>query len=112
MAKTRGPSAKAYYAAYKSQGTFAKNRRKKLERTLKAQPNNLQVAQALKNIDSYRRKTPNVSTWSTTRRDTAKLFKEFTGMMNINVFIYKTHSKVTNRLVDRAHDKQGNLVWA
>ena len=130
MAKTRGPSAKAYYAAYKSQGTFAKNRRKKLERTLKAQPNNLQVAQALKNIASYRRKTPNVSTWSTTRRDTAKLFKEFTGMMNINVFntnqdvkvlaisslknkvIYKTHSKVTNRLVDRAHDKQGNLVWA
>ncbi len=128
--KSRGSSGKAYYAAYKTQGTFAKNRRKKLERTLKAQPNNLQVVQALKNISNYRRKTPGTSVWSSTKRTVAKLFKEFTGTMDINVFNTnpaiksvavsglkaKTKTtmsgKVTNKLGDRAHDKLGNLVWA
>ena len=128
--KSRAPSCKAYYAGYKSKGTFAKNRRKKLERTLKARPNNLQVIQALKNISSYRRKTPGTPTWSSTKRTIAKLFKEFTGVMNSNVFSTnpaikvvaisnlkaKTKvtmsGKVTNKLGDRAHDKLGNLVWA
>lgn len=127
MAKKRGPSSKAYYASYKSQNRYATNKRKKLERTLKAQPNNEQVKEALKNI-SYRRSAPNTSMWSSGKRKTAKLFKEFTGKMLYEVFntnpaikfqaVAKLvsgrkaeHTKVTNRLGDRAHDKQGNLVW-
>ena len=125
--KSRGPSGKAYYAAYKSQNRYTTNKRKKLERTLKAHPNNLQVVAALKNI-SYKRKTPGTAMWSSTKRKVAQVFKEFTGLMNNNVFntnpVIKQNAvaslkspktsistKVTNRLGDRAHDKLGNLVW-
>jgi hypothetical protein len=127
MAKTRGPSAKAYYAAYKSQNKYATNRRKKLERTLKEQPNNEQIVAALKNI-TYRRKTPNTRMWSSTKRKVAGMFKEFTGSMNYNVFntndmvrtlavnalkSNKTAAaeKVSFKLGARAHDGHGNLVW-
>lgn len=127
MAKTRGPSAKAYYAAYKSQNRFATNRKRKLERLLKQHPNNKQIAEALKNI-KYRRKTPGTSTWLSSMRKTAGLFKEFTGKMNMNVFNTNpdvrvqavsalksnktaTQEKVSFKLGDRAHDKNGALVW-
>lgn len=125
--KSRGPSAKAYYARYKAENRFAANRKRKLLKALKEQPNNKQIEQALKNI-TYRRKTPNTSVWSSGKRKTAGLFKQFTGCMSFEVFnsnpIVKTnainklnsgvksiHTKVTNRLGDRAHDKLGNLVW-
>lgn len=125
--KTSGPSKKAQYAAYKSENRQAKNRKRKLLKTLKAQPNNLQVEAALKNI-TYRRCTPGVRVWSSTKRKVAGLFKEFTGLMDNDVFsnnvVIKSQSvnklrgtkvviagKVTNKLGDRAHDKLGNLVW-
>ena len=126
MAKTRGPSAKAYYSAYKSQNKFATNRKRKLLKLQKQQPNNLQIAEALKNI-SYRRKTPGTSMWSHTDKNTAKLFKEVTGMMDYNVFntndivastartklrsgVKAEHTKVSFKLGDRMHDKFGASV--
>lgn len=129
MAKTRGPSAKAYYAAYKSQNKYATNKRKKLERTLKAQPNNEQVVIALKNI-KYKRKTPGSPTWSHTKKATAAMFKQVVGKVNIDVFSnndatrnmalvnLKTkfsnmfpNEKVSFKLGARAHNKSGELVW-
>ena len=125
--KTSGPSKKAQYAAYASQNRYAANRKRKLLKTLKAQPNNLQVVEALKNI-KYRRSIPATAMWSSTKRKVACLFKQFTGLMNNDVFsnnpVTKTQAtnklrgsavvitgKVTNKLGDRAHDKLGNLVW-
>ena len=58
----RSKSAEAYSARYKTSG-FAANRKKKLERILKQQPNNEQVKMALKDIH-YRRQTPKTSVWS------------------------------------------------
>jgi hypothetical protein len=82
MTQKKKTEAKAGYAAtYKATG-YAKNRRKRLERTIKAQPNNEQAKIALKNI-VYRRKTPGTAHgWSATEIAVAKLFKEFTGSYN------------------------------
>jgi hypothetical protein len=76
-------SQEAYYARYKAT-TFASNRKRKLERVVKEQPNNEQAKMALKDIH-YRRKTPNTSMWSHSDIALAKLFKEFTGNFNQNI---------------------------
>ena len=79
-----GRTAKA--AAYKTSRRWEANRRRKLERQLKLNPNNaVQIEAALKNI-VYRRKTPTNRTWSSTRRQTAILYKRFTGKVNMDIF--------------------------
>ena len=57
-AKGQGASKKNAYANYKAESRYEKNRRKRLERAIKQQPNNEQLKQALNSI-SYRRKKPN-----------------------------------------------------
>lgn len=54
------------------------NRKRRLERTLKAQPNNTQVQNALLEV-GRQRKAPVTPQWSHTAICLAKLFKEFTG---------------------------------
>lgn len=54
------------------------NRKRRLQRTLKAQPNNTQVQNALQET-GRQRKAPVTPQWSHTAIRLAKLFKEFTG---------------------------------
>lgn len=54
------------------------NRKRRLERTAKAQPNNQQVQNALLEV-GRQRKAPTTPQWSHTAIRLAKLFKEFTG---------------------------------
>ena len=68
----------SYYSRYKANKTWEVNRKRKLQRTLKAQPDNLQVKTALKSI-VYRRRIPTTRPWSSTWIRLAKLFKLFTG---------------------------------
>ena len=116
-------------ASAKSASTAEINRKRKLLKQLKLQPNNEQVKDALVNI-KYRRKTPKTQEWSKTDIHIAKLFKEFTGRADWDLFssnpkvqsaAIAKHStkdfynlpegKVTFSLGARAHDKYGNLVW-
>jgi hypothetical protein len=106
------------------------NRKRRLERTIKAQPNNEQAKRALTDSKN-KRKAPTVPYWTHTMIREARLFKEFTGKMDINVFSSNEtiranarlhlnsgdqtklpNVKVNFTLGARAHDKQGNLVWA
>lgn len=115
--------------ASKSSGTMEANRKRKLLKLLKQQPNNEQIKDALTNI-KYRRKTPKTQEWSKTDIQTAKLFKTFTGRADWDLFssnpkvqaaAIARHStkdfrnlpegKVSFLLGARAHDKYGNLVW-
>jgi hypothetical protein len=115
--------------ATKSAGTMEANRKRKLLKLLKQQPNNEQIKDALVNI-KYRRKTPKGQEWSKTDIQTAKLFKEFTGRADWDLFssnpkvqaaAIAMHSKkdfrnlpegkVSFSLGARAHNKYGNLVW-
>lgn len=78
MAIKTSKSQEGYYSRYKANKTWETNRKRRLERALKAQPNNLQIAAALKGM-VYRRKTPKTRTWSSSWIRTARLIKEFTG---------------------------------
>jgi len=81
VAKTSSKSKAAQYATYKSSRKWEANRRRKLERTLKAQPNNEQVKQALKNI-KYRRRIPVTKMWSHSWKAAAHLIKSIEGRFN------------------------------
>lgn len=60
------------------------NRKRKLEKQLKLQPNNEQVKLALQNIHR-RRKTPTNREWSKTWIRVAKLFKLFSGRFDRDI---------------------------
>lgn len=128
-AKRAGNSYKGYYASYKTGNRWRLNRERRLKKLLKSQPNNEQIATAIKNI-SYRRKNPQgASIWSKTNIRTARLFKWFCGKAPHALF--SSNSKVQQEalairmeqrgeqpqgrvdftLGARAHDKWGNLVW-
>lgn len=131
MAKTVSKSKQAYLAQYKASSRWASNRKRKLERELRRQPNNEeQIKKAIGNI-SYRRKTPKTNMWSHSTIALAKLFKLFEGRAPIELFssnpkiqaqalqsvnenrqyVGLPQGKVSFSLADRAHDKQGQLVW-
>lgn len=129
MAKTASKSKQGYYSSYKANSRWKTNRERKLKKLLKLQPNNPQIAEALKNI-SYRRRTPGTTgQWSKTNIQIAKLFKLMTGKASHDLFssnekvrsaaVYlrgnrqyaKMEGRVSFQLGARAHDKHGNLVW-
>lgn len=83
---TKNAGKKAYHTRYKTNGVYAKNKRSKLEKQLKLQPNNDQVKLALKDIASYRRKAPKVPYWSHTMRKTAQMLKKVHGRFDSNIF--------------------------
>ena len=105
------------------------NRKRRLERQLKLQPNNKQVEAALKSTKS-RRKASVKRVWSHSARALAQLFKEFSGSAPVALFStnqkiqqdalmvrrdstkYKVpEGKVNFSLGARAHDSKGNLIW-
>ncbi|HEY9706378.1 MAG TPA: hypothetical protein V6C58_28335 [Allocoleopsis sp.] len=135
MAIKTSKSNEGYFAKYKAK--YPLNREKRLRRLIKEQPNNKQLEVALKDM-SYKRKTPKNKEWSKTQRETAIIMKQFTGKFNKLYFNPdpKINSAGTHDRVDayfetvkklqvspmnakfpfsigaRAHDKQGNYVWA
>lgn len=117
-------------SAPKKLGNFAQNRKLRLERTLKDQPNNKQVQLALTENPNWVRKAPNTPYWSHSMIKEAKLIKEFTGKMDIAIFsniesisaktrihiasdpqLKAPEGKVNFTLGARAHNNQGVLVW-
>jgi len=72
--KTAAPAAAVPQGVARTQA----NRKRRLERTAKAQPNNQQVQDALGTLGKAR-KAPTTPQWSHTAIRLAKLFKEFTG---------------------------------
>lgn len=85
MAKSQSKSKQNYSALYKSTNRWKSNRKLKLERQLKLQPNNEQVKRALLDIN-YRRKKPSTSEWSKTNIAISKLFKMFRGHAGKELF--------------------------
>jgi hypothetical protein len=85
MAGKSSKSQEGYYAKYKANKTWETNRKRKLERTLKAQPNNEQIKAALKGM-VYRRKTPGDNTWTATQKRVAQLMREWNGLFDRAMF--------------------------
>lgn len=74
------------------------NRKRRLLRTIKQQPNNLQAQEALKNPRGHTRKKPQTPYWSHTMIQEAKLFKEFTNNMDKNIFSSNESVRANTRL--------------
>lgn len=70
-----------FYARYKSSGTYAKNKKARIARAIKRDPNNAALKNHLLDIN-YSRKTPGADTWSASGIALAKIFKEFCGNFN------------------------------
>lgn len=85
MAKKTSKTKQNNYAQYKSTQRWKTNRENKLLRALKRNPNNLQIEAAIKNL-SYRRKTPKSQQWTSSKKATAQLIKEFCGKCPLAVF--------------------------
>jgi hypothetical protein len=79
------------------------NRKRKLEQTLKAQPNNTQVQDAL-GTPGRQRKAPVTPQWSHTAIRLAKLFKEFTGRAPKELF--SSNPKVVQAAMTMPNTKQ------
>lgn len=129
MARATSKSQEAYYSMYKTSQRWKTNRERRLKKLLSRNPNNKQIEQAIKDL-SYRRKTPGtVGSWSKTSIYTAKLFKQFVGRVDKDIFssnpkvqatalmlhgkreLKAPEGKVDFTLAARAHDKRGMLVW-
>lgn len=129
----KGSGKEAYFARYKTAKVFETNKRRKLERALKRNPENKQIAEALKNI-AFTKKSPKTSAWNPTTIAFVKILKEFKGKFNPDIFnkdpeiatnalktknealFTKVNSKMSKQsffsVGQRAHDGQGNLVWS
>jgi hypothetical protein len=81
------------------------NRKRRLERTLKAQPNNKQVELALSDTGT-KRKAPITPQWSHSAIRLAKLFKEFTGRAPKELF--SSNPKVVQSALSTPSKKQFN----
>lgn len=108
MAKGSSKGRQANYAQYKSENRFAANRKRKLLKLQKEQPNNEQIVEALKNI-RYRRKTPNTSVWSHTRSNYAEMLGMYHKKHKEPKMLPKQEHKMFS-LAARAHFK-GASLW-
>lgn len=129
----KGTCREAYFAKYKTSKIYEANKKRKLERVLKSQPNNDQVKMALKDI-SFRKRKPKTRQWSASQIAIVKLFMLFSGRFDKAFFdkdveksiaaanvrntslVKKSNYKLANEsrmfsLMARAHDGKGNLVW-
>lgn len=106
------------------------NRIKRLQRTLKKQPNNEQVKAALKTTRMHR-KTPQNPVWSATWRRIAQLMKQMSGHFDPNCmssneltaraawskpsknlgYVMKQDHQRPFSFAARAHNKYGVPVW-
>ena len=105
--KSRSAHQGGLYKVYQTQNRQALNRKRKLERALKAAPNNEQIVAALKAI-KYRRGTPKTSVWSHTSKAWAQMKKSFAVVPGTKGV--KVSEKEMFKLRARAHDREGNLL--
>ena len=130
--KTSSKSDQNYWSRYKSNKVWEVNRKRKLARHIKKHPNDKVAERATQNI-KYRRKTPKDPQWTPGNIHIAKLFKDFAGFVNRDMFnsnqkiqqealmsysrggrgpsrVNQT-SRVDFSIGARAHDNQGRSVW-
>lgn len=106
--KSRSKHQEGLYKSYQASNRQATNRKRKLNKLAKEQPNNEQITAALKNI-KYRRGTPKARHWSKQAIHAAMLAKSFSRRSNASVQAVPGHEM--SKLYMRAHDEHGALVW-
>ena len=91
MATSKSKTSVNYFSQYKANKTWEVNRKRKLAKVLKDQPNNQQVKDAMSGM-VYRRKTPTTRQWSASAKRIAQMYKKVTGVCSIKTFLAMTLS--------------------
>jgi hypothetical protein len=129
--KTSSKSDQNYWSRYKSNKVWEVNRKRKLAKHLKRHPND-KIAEQATHAIKYRRGTPKDPQWTPGNIRIAKLFKDFAGFVNRDMFnsnhkiqldalntynrpaagtrVNQT-SRVDFSLGARAHDRYGRQAW-
>lgn len=99
---------------YKNEKRQEKNRLRKLQALAKIQPNNEQIALAIKNVH-YRRHTPKAEVWGHQEKRVAQLVKYFSGKFDkdyFNVDHKKQHAAAMVHVENKfkRQDKKGVLT--
>ena len=71
----KGKSKAAQHAAYKTQSRYSTNKRRKLQRHLKENPNDKCAAKAIEHIALYKRKAPKTVAWLKSDKRVTNLFR-------------------------------------
>lgn len=96
--KSKSQSKKNQHTAYKAEGRWAKNKKRKIERHLKQFPNDEVAQRALGNIGSTpKRKTPNNKMWLPSQRTLAQIYAS----MGINGHHALGNEKISNEIYKR-----------
>lgn len=103
----RSKSQEMYATRYKAT-IFAANRKRKLERVVKEQPNNEKAAMALKDIH-YRRQTPNTTAWLASAKREAMLIAEFRKAANVSANTKQEDSRSTTAAYKNMFSMQARL---
>ena len=103
----RSKSQEMYATRYKAT-IFAANRKRKLERVVKEQPNNEKAAMALKDIH-YRRQTPNTTAWLASAKREAMLIAEFRKAANVAANTKQEDSRITTAAYKNMFSMQARL---
>lgn len=105
---SKSKSSEKQSSVYKTSRRWEANRKRKLERALKAQPNNEQIKTALKQI-VYRRRVPTNRMWSASNIALAKLFKEFNG--RFDPAILSSNQDVSRSAIQKFGPHAANFVF-
>ena len=84
MATSKNKTSDNYFSQYKANKTWEVNRKRKLARTLKEQPTNTQVKDAMSGM-VYRRKTPTTRQWSANAKRIAQMYKKVAGLFHRDI---------------------------
>ena len=87
--KSTSKGRQAQYSNYKTQERWKSNRRRKLLKAQKEQPDNEQISKALDNLH-YRRRKPGALGWSHTNKHMAELIKQVHGSCPVTIFSSNT----------------------
>lgn len=92
--KKRTPGEDRCFKEYKTLGRYAKNKKAKIEKHLRAHPEDEQAQAALKNIKQYSRKKPHSRQWSPDRVRLAQAEKKLRAFWNEMKYVnYQTWSE-------------------
>lgn len=104
--KSSSKGRQAQYSNYKTQERWKTNRRRRLLKAQKQQPENEEIKHALLNL-KYRRRKPGAMGWSHTNKHMAQLIKAVHGVCPVTVF--SSNTKLADQTIATLAHKPSNI---
>lgn len=109
MATSKNKTSVNYFSQYKANKTWEVNRKRKLAKVLKDQPNNQQVKDAMSGM-VYRRKTPTTRQWSASAKRIAQMYKKVTGVFHKDILSNDPKLQLAATKIQQANRQVASVV--